>query len=67
VYAVLTHRLHNGRAAKLYRSAQELVDAILVTVSDQEEQRQLRTHADGIRTKLAACVERAAHLGLVAS
>lgn len=47
----------------MYISAQELVDAVLVTVSEADEQRRLQAHADQIRHKMTVCLERAEHLG----
>lgn len=47
----------------MYLSAQELVNAVLMTVSEQEEKRRLQTQADRINGKLSACMGRADHLG----
>jgi hypothetical protein len=42
----------------MYASAKELLDALLVTVSEAEEQRQLQSHSDGLQSRLEACRER---------
>lgn len=47
----------------MYLSAQELVNAVLMTVSEQEEKRRLQTQADRIYGKLSTCMGRADHLG----
>ena len=47
----------------MYMSAQELVNAVLMTVSEQEEKRRLQTQAERICNKLSACIGRADHLG----
>jgi len=46
-------------ASRLYASAKELLDALLVTVSEAEEQRQLQSYSGGLQGRLDACRERA--------